>query len=282
MTATVEPSVALPSGETISALGQGTWHFAERPKRRASEITSLRLGIDLGMTVIDTAEMYADGAAEVLVGEAIAGRREDVFLVSKVLPHHATRRGTVLACQASLRRLGTDHLDLYLLHWRGPIPLEETLAGFADLVAAGLVRYWGVSNFDTPDMVELERLSHDRAVATDQVLYNLSRRGPEYDLLPWCRAHGIPIMAYSPIEQGRILHHPAVVEVARRHRATTAQVALAWVLRSEDVNAIPRAATPEHVRENAAAAELQLTMADFIILDAAFRPPRDKVPLEVL
>ncbi len=200
MTATAESSVALPCGETISALGQGTWHFAERPELRASEITSLRLGIDLGMTVIDTAEMYADGAAEVLVGKAIAGRRDDVFLVSKVLPQHATRRGTVLACQASLRRLGTDHLDLYLLHWRGPIPLEETLAGFADLVAAGLVRYWGVSNFDTPDMVELERLSHGRAVATNQVLYTVSRRGPEYDLLPWCRAHGIPIMAYSPIE----------------------------------------------------------------------------------
>jgi diketogulonate reductase-like aldo/keto reductase len=282
MTATVEPSVTLPSGETISALGQGTWHFAERPKRRASEITSLRLGIDLGMTVIDTAEMYADGAAEVLVGEAIAGRRDDVFLVSKVLPHHATRRGTVLACQASLRRLGTDHLDLYLLHWRGPIPLKETVAGFADLVAAGLVRYWGVSNFDTPDMVELERLSHDRAVATDQVLYNLSRRGPEYDLLPWCRAHSIPLMAYSPMEQGRILRHRALVDVARRHQATPAQVALAWVLRSEDVNAIPRAGTPEDVRENAAALNLQLTTADFIVLDAAFPPPRHRVPLEVL
>lgn len=282
MTATSESSVALPSGETISALGQGTWHFAERPERRASEITSLRLGIDLGMTVIDTAEMYADGAAEVLVGKAIAGRRDDVFLVSKVLPQHATRRGTVLACQASLRRLGTDHLDLYLLHWGGPIPLEETLAGFADLVAAGLVRYWGVSNFDTPDMVELERLSHGRAVATDQVLYNLSWRGPEYDLLPWCRAHGIPIMAYSPIEQGRILRHPALVEVAHRHRATAAQVALAWVLRSEDVNAIPRAGTPQDVRDNAAAVDLQLTMADFIILDAAFPPPLHKVPLEVL
>jgi len=282
MTATVESSVALPSGETISALGQGTWHFAERPERRASEITSLRLGMDLGMTVIDTAEMYAEGAAEVLVGEAIAGRRDDVFLVSKVLPHHATRRGTVLACQASLRRLGTDHLDLYLLHWRGPIPLEETLAGFADLVAARLVRYWGVSNFDTPDMAELERLSRGRAVATDQVLYNLARRGPEYDLLPWCRAHGIPIMAYSPLEQGRILHHPALVDVAHRHRATPAQVALAWVLRSDDVNAIPRAGTPENVRENAAAVDLQLTMADFIILDAAFPPPRHKVPLEVL
>ena len=282
MTATAESSVTLPSGETISALGQGTWHFAERPEHRASEITALRLGIDLGMTVIDTAEMYADGAAEVLVGEAIADCRDDVFLVSKVLPHHASRRGTVLACQASLRRLDTDHLDLYLLHWRGPIPLEDTLAGFADLVAAGAVRYWGVSNFDTPDMVELEHLSHGGAVATNQVLYNLSRRGPEYDLLPWCRAHGIPIMAYSPIEQGCILHHPAIVEVAHRHRATAAQIALAWVLRSEDVNAIPRAGTPDDVRENAAAVELQLTTADFIILDAAFPPPRHRAPLQVL
>jgi diketogulonate reductase-like aldo/keto reductase len=281
MTATVD-SITLPSGETTSALGQGTWHFAERPERRASEIASLRLGIDLGMTVIDTAEMYADGAAEVLVGEAIAGRRDDVFLVSKVLPHHATRRGTVLACQASLRRLGTDHLDLYLLHWRGPIPLEETLAGFADLVAAGLVRYWGVSNFDTPDMAELELLPGGGAVATDQVLYNLARRGPEYDLLPWCRAHSIPLMAYSPMEQGRILRHRALVDVARRHQATPAQVALAWVLRSEDVNAIPRAGTPEDVRENAAALDLQLTTADFIVLDAAFPPPRHRVPLEVL
>jgi diketogulonate reductase-like aldo/keto reductase len=281
MTATVD-SITLPSGETTSALGQGTWHFAERPERRASEIASLRLGIDLGMTVIDTAEMYADGAAEVLVGEAIAGRRDDVFLVSKVLPHHATRRGTVLACQASLRRLGTDHLDLYLLHWRGPIPLEETLAGFADLVAAGLVRYWGVSNFDTPDMAELELLPGGGAVATDQVLYNLARRGPEYDLLPWCRAHSIPLMAYSPMEQGRILRHRALVDVARRHQATPAQVALAWVLRSEDVNAIPRAGTPEDVRENAAALNLQLTTADFIVLDAAFPPPRHRVPLEVL
>ena len=282
MAATVGSSVTLPSGETISALGQGTWRFAERPERRASEIRSLRLGIELGMTVIDTAEMYADGAAEVLVGEAIAGRRDEVFLVSKVLPHHATRRGTVLACQASLRRLGTDHLDLYLLHWRGPIPLEETLAGFADLVAAGLVRYWGVSNVDTPDIADLERLPAGCAVATDQVLYNLARRGPEYDLLPWCRAHGIPIMAYSPLEQGRILRHPALVEVARHHRATSAQVALAWVLRFEGVNAIPGAGTPADVRANAAAADLQLTTADVTVLDAAFPPPRRKVPLEKL
>jgi diketogulonate reductase-like aldo/keto reductase len=282
MTATVDSSVSLSSGETISAMGLGTWHFAERSERRASEIASLRLGIELGMTVIDTAEMYAEGAAEVLVGEAIAGCRDDVFLVSKILPHHATRRGAVLACQASLRRLGTDHLDLYLLHWRGAVPLEETLAGFTDLVAAGLVRYWGVSNFDTPDMTELKRLTGGGAVATDQLLYNLARRGPEYDLLPWCRAHGIPIMAYSPIDQGRILRHPALVEVARRHRATPAQVALAWVLRYEDVNAIPRASTPQHVRENAAALEMQLTLADFIVLDAAFPPPQRKAPLEVL
>jgi diketogulonate reductase-like aldo/keto reductase len=275
-------SVDLPSGETISALGQGTWHFAERQASRASEILSLRLGLDLGLNVVDTAEMYADGAAEVLVGEAIAGRRDEVFLVSKVLPHHATRQGTVLACEASLRRLGTDRLDLYLLHWRGAIPLEETLAGFSDLMAAGLIRYWGVSNFDAPDMAELEMLPGGRAVTTDQVLYNLARRGPEYDLLPWCRFHGVPAMAYSPVEQGRLLSHPALIDVARRHGATPAQIALAWVLRSEDVNAIPRAGTPEHVRENAAALGLQITQADMVILDSAFPPPARKVPLEVL
>jgi diketogulonate reductase-like aldo/keto reductase len=275
-------SVGLPSGETISALGQGTWHFAERQASRASEILSLRLGLDLGLNVVDTAEMYADGAAEVLVGEAIAGRRDEVFLVSKVLPHHATRQGTVLACEASLRRLGTDRLDLYLLHRRGAIPLEETLAGFSDLMAAGLIRYWGVSNFDAPDMAELEMLPGGRAVTTDQVLYNLARRGPEYDLLPWCRFHGVPAMAYSPVEQGRLLSHPALIDVARRHGATPAQIALAWVLRTEDVNAIPRAGTPEHVRENAAALGLQITQADMVILDSAFPPPARKVPLEVL
>ncbi|MCU1662729.1 MAG: oxidoreductase [Pseudonocardia sp.] len=275
-------SVDLPSGETISALGQGTWHFAERQASRASEILSLRLGLDLGLNVVDTAEMYADGAAEVLVGEAIAGRRDEVFLVSKVLPHQATRQGTVLACEASLRRLGTDRLDLYLLHWRGAIPLEETLAGFSDLMAAGLIRYWGVSNFDAPDMAELEMLPGGRAVTTDQVLYNLARRGPEYDLLPWCRFHGVPAMAYSPVGQGRLLSHPALIDVARRHGATPAQIALAWVLRTEDVNAIPRAGTPEHVRENAAALGLQITQADMVILDSAFPPPARKVPLEVL
>jgi diketogulonate reductase-like aldo/keto reductase len=281
MTTTMR-SVDLPSGETISAMGQGTWHFAERPARRASEIRSLRLGLDLGLNVIDTAEMYADGAAEELVREAIAGRRDEAFLVSKVLPRHATRRGTVRACEASLRRLGTDRLDMYLLHWRGAVPLKETLAGFADLMAAGLIRHWGVSNFDAPDMAELELLPGGRAAATNQVLYNLTRRGPEYDLIPWCRAHGVPIMAYSPVEQGRLLGHPALIDVARRHGATPAQIALAWVLRTDDVNAIPRAATPEHVRENAAALELQITQADMIVLDSAFPPPTHKVPLQVL
>jgi diketogulonate reductase-like aldo/keto reductase len=282
MTPSAEFSVTLPSGEEIPTLGQGTWHFAEQPHRRESEIASLRLGIDLGMNLIDTAEMYGDGAAELVVGEAIAGHRDEVFLVSKVLPWHATRRGTRSACEASLRRLGTDRLDLYLLHWRGSIPLEDTSAGFADLVDSGLVRYWGVSNFDTADLADLSGLPGGGAVATDQILYNVARRGAEYDLLPWCRAHGVPIMAYSPVEQGRILRHPALVDVARRHGATPAQVALSWVVRAEDVNAIPRAGTPEHVRENAAALELRLTTADYIVLDAAFPPPRRKPPLEVL
>ncbi len=202
-------TVELPAGERIPALGQGTWYFAERADRRAAEIRSLRTGLDLGLTVVDTAEMYADGAAEELTGEAIAGRRDEVFLVSKVLPYHATRRGTVAACQQSLRRLGTDRLDMYLLHWRGAVPLEDTLAGFADLMEAGLIRYWGVSNFDTADIAELEAVSGGGSFSTDQVLYNLSRRGPEFDLLPYLRARRVPTMAYSPVEQGRLLGGPA-------------------------------------------------------------------------
>ncbi len=274
-------SVNLPSGETMAALGQGTWHFAERPARRDSEIASLRLGLDLGMTVIDTAEMYADGAAEVLVGEAIAGRRDEVFLVGKVLPNHATRAGTVRACQASLARLGTDVIDLYLLHWRGGIPLAETIAGFTDLIEAGAIRHWGVSNFDTDDMIELVRTPGGEAVATNQILYNLTRRGPEHDLLPWCAGHGIPVMAYSPVEQGRLLGHPAIAAVAGRHEASAAQVALAWVLRVDGVNAIPCTGNPEHVRENAAGG-ITLSAEDLALIDAAFPAPTCKVPLEVL
>jgi diketogulonate reductase-like aldo/keto reductase len=275
-------TVELPAGERIPALGQGTWYFAERADRRAAEIRSLRTGLDLGLTVVDTAEMYADGAAEELTGEAIAGRRDEVFLVSKVLPHHATRRGTVQACQQSLRRLGTDRLDMYLLHWRGSVPIEDTLAGFADLTEAGLIRYWGVSNFDTADIAELEAVPGGGSFSTDQVLYNLSRRGPEYDLLPYLRARRVPTMAYSPVEQGRLLGVPALAAVARRRGATPAQIALAWVLSNGDVCAIPRTANPEHVRENAAAAEMRLTEGDLADLDAAFPPPTHKVPLELL
>lgn len=276
------PSVPLHSGEKIAALGQGTWHFAERPERRAEEIASIRLGIDLGMTVIDTAEMYGDGAAEALVGEAIAGRRGDVFLVDKVLPHHATREGTVRACEASLDRLGVDHIDLYLLHWQGRIPLVETIEGFAELEQRGMIRYWGVSNLDTDDMKELSGVPGGDDVQTNQILYNLTRRGPEYALLPWLSKHGIPTMAYSPIEQGRLLDHSALQPIARRHAATPAQIALAWVLHHDGVIAIPRAGTPSHVRENAAARDIELTTDDFHDLDHAFPPPTRPRPLEVL
>jgi diketogulonate reductase-like aldo/keto reductase len=266
----------------MAALGQGTWHFAESPARRAEEVASIRLGIDLGMTVIDTAEMYGNGAAEALVGEAITGRRSEVFLVDKVLPHHATRAGTVRACEASLDRLGVDYIDLYLLHWRGPIPLAETIQGFADLKLAGMIRHWGVSNLDVDDMIELSGVPGGDAAQTDQILYNLTRRGPEYALLPWLAQHGIPTMAYSPIEQGRLLDHPALQSIARRHNATPAQVALAWVLNHDGVNAIPRAGTPSHVRQNAAARDIELTREDLHTLDRAFPPPTRPSQLEVL
>jgi diketogulonate reductase-like aldo/keto reductase len=281
MTTTAVRTVALPSGERIPALGMGTWHMGEDPLRRDAEITALRLGLDLGMTLIDTAEMYADGLTEELVGEAIAGRRDEVFLVSKVMPHHATRSGTVAACGESLARLRTDHLDLYLLHWRGRVPLEETLAGLAELVVSGRIRQWGVSNFDLADMIELVALPGGAAVQVDQVLYNLMRRGIEYDLLPWCTQVGIPVMAYSPVEQGLLLGHPAVRGVAERHGVSAAQVALAWVLRHDVVNAIPKAGTPKHVYEDRAALDLVLNPADLLELDLAFPPPRQKVPLEL-
>jgi len=281
MATTVRP-VVLPSGEAIAALGEGTWHFAERPARRADEIASIRLGLDLGMTVVDTAEMYGDGASEVLVGEAIAGRRDEVFLVDKVLPHHATRAGTVRACEASLARLDTDRIDLYLLHWRGNIQLAETVAGFTDLLAAGLIRYWGVSNLDLDDTIELMSVPGGDQVQTDQILYNLARRGPEYSLIPWLAQRGIPIMAYSPIEQGRLLTQPALYEIARRHGATPTQIALAFLLRLDGVNAIPRASTPEHVRENAAARDIRLSPEDLRLLDRFFPPPTRPRPLEVL
>ena len=275
-------TVKLPSGERIPVLGQGTWHLAEVAARRDEEILALRRGLDLGMTVIDTAEMYADGEAEKLVREAIAGRRDEVFLVSKLLPHHGTARGTVAACEGSLRRLGTDRIDLYLLHWRGRVPLADTVEAFGGLQQAGLIRYWGVSNFDAPDMKELTALPGGQEVATDQVLYNLSRRGPELNLFPLLRELRVPIMAYSPIEQGRILRHPVLREIAELHHATPAQIALAWVLRRDDVCAIPRASRLEHTNENRAAADIQLDQADLSQLDQEFPRPERVRPLEML
>jgi diketogulonate reductase-like aldo/keto reductase len=278
MTAT--RTLTLPSGEGIPVLGQGTWHMAENPRRRADEIAALRLGIELGMTLIDTAEMYADGGAERLVGEAIKGRRDEVFLVSKVLPENATRFGTVAACERSMKRLGVDEIDMYLLHWRGSVPLEETLEAFDTLVGAGKIRHWGVSNFDVADMQELVDISGGDEVAVDQVLYNLAHRGIEYDLLPWCRHSGVPIMAYSPIEQGQVLREPALHAIAARHSGVTAaQLALAWVLRQDGVCAIPQSGRPDHVRENRGALDVRLTPEDLADLDLAFPPPTRKQPL---
>jgi diketogulonate reductase-like aldo/keto reductase len=276
------PAVRLPSGETVPALGQGTWQLGESAHNRKKEIEALRTGLDLGMTLIDTAEMYGDGASEKLVSEAIKGRRHEVFLVSKVLPQNATTRGTIAACEGSLRRLNTDVIDLYLLHWRGTAPLSETLEAFTTLVAAGKIRHWGVSNFDVADMQELLTLPGGDEVTTNQVLYNLTRRGIEYDLLPMSRDRRIPVMAYSPIEQGRLLGHPVLNRLASQHEATPAQVALAWVLRAEGVIAIPRSGTPAHVRDNRAALNIQLTTQDLTELDAAFPMPTKKVPLEMI
>jgi len=275
-------TVALPDGETVPALGQGTWNMAERPDRRNDEIAALRIGVDLGMTVIDTAEMYGRGAAEALVGEALGNRRPEIFLVSKVLPHHATRRGTVSACEASLRRLKTDHLDLYLLHWREGVPLDETIEAFEMLKQAGKIRRWGVSNFDVADLEDADSLSDARRMATNQVLYNLKRRGIEFDVLPWCHERGIPIMAYSPLEQGQLVEHRTVMSIARRLEATPAQIALAWILRREAVIAIPKSSSPNRVRENRGALDIELGDDDLQVLDKAFPPPRRKVPLQMI
>lgn len=276
---TTTRTVNLPSGAVVPALGQGTWHMGDDPARRAGEIAALRHGIELGLTLIDTAEMYGSGRAEELVGEAVRGRRDEVFLVSKVLPSNADARGTVDACHASLRRLGTDRLDLYLLHWRGQVPLDETAEALDGLVAKGTIGAWGVSNLDVDDLADLPAAAHPD---TDQILYNLTRRGPEYDLIPRCRELAVPLMAYSPVEQGRLLGNQALREVAERHGATPAQIALAWVLRHGDMIAIPKASSREHVEENAAARGVQLSADDLAVLDRAFPPPKRKVPLEVL
>jgi diketogulonate reductase-like aldo/keto reductase len=275
-------TVSLPDGERIPTLGQGTWEMGEQPARRATEIAALRAGVELGMTLIDTAEMYGDGATESLLGEALAGLRERVFLVSKVYPHNASRRGVQAACEQSLKRLKTDRLDLYLLHWRGSVPLEETVAGFEALRRAGKIRHWGVSNFDTDDMEELISVPGGDACATNQILYNVARRGPEFDLLPWLAERDMPAMAYSPVDHARLPKRSPLDDIAGARGVSVFQVALAWVLRQPGVFAIPKAGRVEHVRDNHRALELQLSADERAAIDAYFRPPRSKRPLEML
>jgi len=275
-------TVTLPAGERVPAFGVGTWHMGEKPKSRAEEVATLRLAIELGATLIDTAEMYGEGQAEELVGEAIAGRRDDVFLVSKVYPHNATRSGAVAACERSLRRLNTDRLDLYLLHWRGNVPFDQTMAAFVALQKAGKIRHYGVSNLDVDDMEALWSVPGGRNVQTDQVLYNLARRAIEWDLLPWLRERRIPVMAYSPIEQGRILRNPHLVEFAKRYGMTPAQVALAWLLKEDDIIVIPKTAQPERLQENLGALKFRLTPEQLAELDRIFPPASRPRPLEML
>lgn len=274
-------SITFADGTKVAALGQGTWHMGERAANRRAEITALRAGLDLGLTLIDTAEMYAEGGAEAVVGEAIAGRRAEVFLVSKVYPHNASKRALPQACERSLKRLGVECLDLYLLHWRGSVPLDDTVEAMERMRAAGKIARWGVSNLDVADLEELGPALAD--CATDQVLLNLEHRGPEHDLLPFCAARGMPVMAYSPIGQGgALLRHPALSAIARARGATSAQVALAWTLARPGIISIPKASTLAHLRENAAAREITLSAAEHAALDAAFPPPRRKRPLAML
>lgn len=275
-------TVTLPSGEKVPQLGQGTWRMGESKRAFDEEVAALRLGLDLGMTLIDTAELYAEGGAEEVVAEAVKGRRDDCFIVSKVKPENSTRAGTIFACERSLKRLKTDRIDLYLLHWRGSPRLGETLAGFEALLAKGAIRYLGVSNFDVDDMEELFRLKGGDACASNQVVYNLRRRGIESGLVPWSREHGIPIMAYSPIEQGRLGRDRTLAAIAARHGVTPSQIALAWVLRQGDMMVIPKSSSEAHVRENRAALDIVLTKDDLAELDRAFPRPRGTRPLEIL
>ena len=269
-------------GAEMPALGQGTWMMGERARRRAAEVSALRLGIDLGMTLIDTAEMYAEGGAEEVVAEAIEGRRDEIFLVSKVLPYNASKQGTLRAAERSLGRLRTDRLDLYLLHWPGSHSLQDTYEAFELLVEQGKIRHYGVSNFDLHRMEASEGLPAGRGVGVNQVLYNLRRRSIERQLLPWCAEREVAIMAYSPLEQGRMSRGGALSSVAKRHGATAHQIALAWVLRQPQLVAIPKASDLEHMRENVAAAEIELTAEDLAELDSGFPPPDRDVPLDML
>jgi diketogulonate reductase-like aldo/keto reductase len=274
------PTVKLASGESVPALGQGTWGMGEDRRERANEVAALQLGLDLGMKLIDTAEMYGDGGAEQVVATSIAGRRDEVFLVSKVLPEHATRRGTIAACERSLKRLETDRIDLYLLHWRtGDVDLAEVVEAFTTLAGAGKIRHWGVSNFDLDDMEEVVGLANGAAPAANQVMYNLNRRGIEHDLVPWCRRRRIPIMAYSPLDQGKLARSRELGRLAQRLGTSPSRLALAWLVRQNEVIAIPKSASLEHVRENFAALEVRLSKQDLAELDRPFPSPKRKVPL---
>ena len=276
------PQVTLPSGERVPAFGQGTWHMGEDRRRAADEEAALKLGIELGIDLIDTAEMYGSGTAEEIVARAIAGQRDRLFIVSKVLPYNASQKGVVEACERSLKRLKTDRIDLYLLHWRGSVPLAETIAAFARLQRDGKIRHHGVSNFGTEDMEEWVGLAGGETVAANQILYNLGRRGSEFELIPWCRERRIAIMAYTPLEQGRMLGNRALGEVAARHGASAAQVALAWLLRQDGMIVIPKATQPAHVRDNRGALDLALDADDLAALDRAFPPPKGRTALGML
>ncbi|RZJ16852.1 MAG: aldo/keto reductase [Brevundimonas sp.] len=274
--------IQFSDGTTVPALGQGTWEIGDDPARRDAEQQALARGIDLGLTLIDTAEMYGDGRAERLVGEVIQGRRDEVFLVSKVLPQNASEMKMMLACEKSLERLGVDRLDLYLLHWEGRVPMEETIAAFQELVDEGMILRWGVSNLDLKAMQALDALDGGDQCMTNQLLYNLGSRGVEFDLLPWMQARDMPMMAYSPLGRGGLLDHPLILDIADRHDASPAQIALAAVLRQDGVIAIPKASSVEHVQANADALDIRFDAEDIERLDQAFPPPATETPLEMI
>ncbi|MGZ8268573.1 MAG: aldo/keto reductase [Burkholderiales bacterium] len=274
--------VTLPSGERIPAFGMGTWRMGESRAAREREIAALRHGIDLGIRLIDTAEMYGEGTAETLVAQALAGRRDEVFIVSKVYPHNASRTGAIAACERSLKRLRTDRIDLYLLHWRGNVPFGETVAAFEQLRRTGKIRHWGVSNLDLDEMQSLVGVPDGASVATNQLLYNLERRGIEWDLLPWLRSRRIPVMSYSPLEQARLLRNRKLAALAQRHGMRPAQMALAWLLAQDDMIVIPKSTDPDRLQENVGTLEIVLTPEQLTALDALFPPPSDLSPLAML
>ncbi|MCL9661527.1 aldo/keto reductase [Paenibacillus hunanensis] len=283
----LKQTITLPDGTVLPAIGQGTWNMGDDASRRTEEIAALQAGIDAGMTLIDTAEMYGEGRSEELIGEAICGRRDDVFLVSKVYPHHAGGKKLVQSCEQSLKRLGTDHLDLYLLHWRGRIPLQETVEGMQRLIEDGKIRRWGVSNLDVDDMNELMRIKGAEQCVVNQVLYHLGSRGIEYNLLPWQEEHGMPVMAYSPLAQAgslrrELIQHPVVQQIADEQDAEPFQIMLSWCIRSGSVMAIPKASTVEHASSNAESANIKLSEQQLRQLDEAFPAPQHKVPLDMI